>query len=658
MKIHYFKRSIFRFFYSLSILSVLFVYCSTNVVWAATEEGNPLTGDALKQILIDNTWSNYTPACNGGRSPGLTAGSGEPEGASFPKLDPDAMINGINKYIEQANPNSKMKGLGSTIVAGAKNSNVNPFLIIAIAQKESSLSDPSDYNVRNGSNSFGRTATSSQPHFEGARTWYKWNSVKASVDHTDPSNKGISGGGDFAAYLRNQYPSQINKDDLVSLMMEYAPPSENDTQQYIADIKAWVKKMIDLSKPGSTDTPNIASPSAADDQTQETDKDTAASDNGDTIGTLPPKSQRVFDAAKPAINKLQSVYEYGAQKTGIKWQYLAALHYREANNRPGTSIFAGEPLGGPNPDGATGTGSTPNDNAVAAANHFIEMAKSVYGVDPRKDQSFEDLQKAFLAYNRGFIYKWGNVAPDKSPYVMSGYDDAHALPMSWPVLPPASQYTELPGSDARLGAMAIVAGLGAGASGGGSCDSTGAANSAAGCDQIGQLDNKFTFPLCTTQKSIKAGVSYNGTIWVWCYTKTTSCHHDYAAADIHEKEGTTVIAATGGTVYSAKDPGSCSGGFEVPRVQIKADNGKFYYYTHMKPGSLKVKDGQKVNPGDQIGVIGPPNCAQNTGPHLHIHRASGPIMCAGTPGCSQHADYDRNDIQPDLHEAYQKLPEE
>lgn len=629
-----------------------------------TQEGTPLEGDELKQVLIDNTWSTYVPACDANPSENLTAGTGEPEGATFPKLDPLNMSSGIDKYINQTNPNSKLKGLGRTIVASAKKSNINPFLIVAIAQKESSLSDPSDYNVSHGNNSFGRTATSSQPHFQGAATWYKWNTVKASVDHTAQENQNASGGGDIAAYIRTQYKSDVDKDDLTSLMMKYAPPSENNTQQYISEIKTWVGKMIELTKGdgGSNSSSSSVLAASTDNSSNPEDSDgTDATDDQDTetsLGKLPPESQHVFDTAKPAIDKLRPVYEHGAQETGIKWQYLAALHYREANNAQGTSILAGESLGSSNPDGITDTGgSDANANAVAAAKHFVEMAKMVYGVDPTKDQSFEDLQKAFLAYNRGFIYKWGNVPPDKSAYVMSGYDEAHALPMPWAVLPPASQYTEIAGSDSRLGAMAILAGLGVDGGSSGSCNSTGALNSAAGCDQIGQLDDKFTFPLCTTQKSLKAGVSYGGGAWIWCYSKETSCHHDYAAADIHEKVGTVVIAAMGGTVYSAQDPGSCSGGFDVPRVQIKATDGKYYYYTHMKPGSLKVKAGQKVNPGDQIGVIGPAECAQNTGPHLHIHRASGPIMCAGTPSCTQHADFDANDPQPQLHKAFLKLPE-
>ncbi len=394
----------------------------------------------------------------------------------------------------------------------------------------------------------------------------------------------------------------------------------------------------------------------------------AASDKSTTnLGKLPAKSQKVFDAAKKNIDIMRPVYEKAAAKTKIPWEYLAALHYRESNNTPGTSVFAGEPLGSSNPDGVGDTGGTDAvANAVKAAEHFIGNAKGVYKVDPTKDQSFEDLQKAFVAYNRGYIYQRGGVSPDKSAYVMSGYDEEHGLPMPWAILPAASGYTEIAGSDARLGAMSILAGLGIGLGGSSKTSSTacpaeddagGGATSSSSCDNIGQSADKFTFPLCTTQTEIQKGsVNDKKERLIWCFKAAKACHHDYAAADVHVEPNTMVIAALGGTVYKVDDPGKCDGGFGVPRVQIKASDGKFYYYTHMKPSSIVIKEGQKIAEGDKVGLVGPTACAQGAAPHLHIHRGSAPTACAGTAGCAQHADFNANDIQPDLHKAYDKLP--
>jgi hypothetical protein len=114
------------------------------------------------------------------------------------------------------------------------------------------LSDPSDYNVKNGNNSFGRTATASQPNFQGSRLWYKWSSVKASVDNTAPENQNVQGGGDIAAYLRAQYGSQIDSNNLTAVFLEYAPPGENNTDQYISNVQSWINELVQLTGQGGT----------------------------------------------------------------------------------------------------------------------------------------------------------------------------------------------------------------------------------------------------------------------------------------------------------------------------------------------------------------------------------------------------------------------
>jgi hypothetical protein len=166
-----------------------------------------LSADDLNSIYNDTVWYLPSGSENIGCSSTTAPGSGSPSGAQFPNLNPDSMADAINKWISQENSNSKLGGLGTTIVAGAKNSNVNPFLIVAIAHEESGLADPSDWNVANASNSFGREATASQPNVPSPTRpgvlWYKWSSVEASVDNTAPENQKAAGGGDIAAYIRN-----------------------------------------------------------------------------------------------------------------------------------------------------------------------------------------------------------------------------------------------------------------------------------------------------------------------------------------------------------------------------------------------------------------------------------------------------------------------
>lgn len=232
------------------LLLSLVVFMSVAQCFIASPAHAELTEDNFN--AINGGWYWYKlPQC----AAPLT-GSNITTGAQFPNLDPAAMAKAIDTWIKKENPKSKLNGMGSVIVASAKQANVNPFLIVSIAKKESSLADPGDYNVSHGNNSFGRQATASQPHFQGSQTWYKWSSVKASVDSTAPENQNAKGGGDIASYLRAQYGSRIDQNDIASIMQEYAPPNENNTKEYVAEINKWVAEMVKLSggSTGSTTT--------------------------------------------------------------------------------------------------------------------------------------------------------------------------------------------------------------------------------------------------------------------------------------------------------------------------------------------------------------------------------------------------------------------
>lgn len=181
--------------------------------------------------------------------------------------------------------------------------------------------------------------------------------------------------------------------------------------------------------------------------------------------------------------------------------------------------------------------------------------------------------------------------------------------------------------------------------GGSASTDTSSASGILGCGGGLGINGNFVFPELTTQAAITTHDPH------WCYTSQTSCHHDYLAADIFNNEGTANVAAVAGTVIKAVDT-SCHGGFDVPRVQIMGTDGKYYYYTHMKPGSIKVSTGQKVNAGQQLGVIGPKECAENTTPHLHFQMSSVPIN--NTQDTTERTKY--IDPQPNLVAAFNKLP--
>lgn len=74
-----------------------------------------------------------------------------------------------------------------------------------------------------------------------------------------------------------------------------------------------------------------------------------------------------------------------------------------------------------------------------------------------------------------------------------------------------------------------------------------------------------------------------------------------------------VYAADDGVVYSTKDndkSGKSWGNF----VKIKHNDGTYTLYAHLKNG-IKVKNGQNVKQGDQIGNMG--NTGDSKGNHLH-----------------------------------------
>lgn len=57
-------------------------------------------------------------------------------------------------------------------------------------------------------------------------------------------------------------------------------------------------------------------------------------------------------------------------------------------------------------------------------------------------------------------------------------------------------------------------------------------------------------------------------------------------------------------------------------VALKLADGRYAFYEHLRPGSIRVKAGQRVRRSQQIGELG--FSGDSTGPHLHLHVADGP----------------------------------
>lgn len=66
-------------------------------------------------------------------------------------------------------------------------------------------------------------------------------------------------------------------------------------------------------------------------------------------------------------------------------------------------------------------------------------------------------------------------------------------------------------------------------------------------------------------------------------------------------------------------------------VSLDLGDGRFAFYEHLKPGSIKVKPGERVRVGEVIGQLG--FTGESTGPHLHFHvsDANVPLAAEGLP---------------------------
>jgi murein DD-endopeptidase MepM/ murein hydrolase activator NlpD len=107
--------------------------------------------------------------------------------------------------------------------------------------------------------------------------------------------------------------------------------------------------------------------------------------------------------------------------------------------------------------------------------------------------------------------------------------------------------------------------------------------------------------------------------------------------------GLPVYAVADGTVISARNdapnqvPGALPEGMTADAaggnaVLLDIGGGRFVFYAHMNPGTVRVKAGDRVRAGDVIGAIG--NSGKSVGPHLHFH-----VMDAASPGAADGLPY-------------------
>jgi murein DD-endopeptidase len=108
--------------------------------------------------------------------------------------------------------------------------------------------------------------------------------------------------------------------------------------------------------------------------------------------------------------------------------------------------------------------------------------------------------------------------------------------------------------------------------------------------------------------------------------------------------GNDALAVADGIVVATKDgipqnvPGVTSRAVPITletvggnHVVIDLGKGRFAFYAHLQPGSLKVKVGDQVKRGQVVGLVG--NSGNSTEPHLHFHVGDGisPLGSEGIP---------------------------
>lgn len=130
------------------------------------------------------------------------------------------------------------------------------------------------------------------------------------------------------------------------------------------------------------------------------------------------------------IEENMPLYIIAAEQTGVDWKIIATIHYREGDNNPNQSLWAGENLGEENPDNPGEVKPFDlQENVISAAEHFVNMAWWKYRIKADEPLTEDQIDLAFLAYNRGETYKNNGAGPQDTPYV---YNYFNGNQMSWP----------------------------------------------------------------------------------------------------------------------------------------------------------------------------------------------------------------------------------
>lgn len=130
--------------------------------------------------------------------------------------------------------------------------------------------------------------------------------------------------------------------------------------------------------------------------------------------------------------------------------------------------------------------------------------------------------------------------------------------------------------------------------------------------------------------------------WVKIDESGETFHGAREKNDSYYAYGAEALAVADGVVTEAKDgiaenvPGSTPKDVVLETIAgnhviVDVGGGRFAFWAHFKPGSLRVKVGDRVKRGQVLGLVG--NSGNSTEPHLHFHvsDASSPLGSEGLP---------------------------
>lgn len=242
----------------LLLFLVLLLLGTTSPVHAVTPEQRRVFDSGAYYFNIDE----YCGPVTGSTSSNAASASASGYPVRTPHIkDSAAVAKAINDFIQEKKPRSPFAGMGQYFVQGGMRAGINPLMVVTQSLKETGLATISGSGMSSGSyNSFGRTATRSQPHVSTNRLWYKWDSWQASLYASNYPATGNTGDpDDIFQYIARRYADKL--DNFETFLHAYAPAYENDTATYIRQVVQWSQEIANKAGPDAIDLGTIGTQS-------------------------------------------------------------------------------------------------------------------------------------------------------------------------------------------------------------------------------------------------------------------------------------------------------------------------------------------------------------------------------------------------------------